>query len=207
MDEDQAPSHIVPLGRRKTAGDRLRSAKDMFFTRKGLLGDYDYAFLFRPNLPFMKASRLSSPFFGLNDPMPVVLALLLGFQHSLSMLAGIISPPLIMAGAGGANLTQEQEQYLVSTALIVSGILSLVQITRFHIYTTSYASTPPHARPGCSACHDDQQQRQVLSRNGPDLRRRHLLCHHPRRHGRLQADVRQRLLPDRCRWHAAAVSW
>ncbi|EFX05242.1 purine permease [Grosmannia clavigera kw1407] len=138
MDEDQIPAQIVPSRRRKTMGDYLHSLKDLFFTRKGLLGDYDYGFLFRPNLPFMKAPRLSSPFFGLNDSMPVALALLLGFQHSLSMLAGIISPPLIMAGAGGANLTQSQEQYLVSTALIVSGILSMIQITRFHIYKTPY---------------------------------------------------------------------
>lgn len=27
-------------------------------------------------------------------------------------------------------------QYLVSTALIVSGVLSCIQITRFHIYKT-----------------------------------------------------------------------
>lgn len=52
------------------------------------MGDYDYAFLFRPNLPFMKKPRQSAPFFGLNDRMPVLLALILGFQHALAMLAG-----------------------------------------------------------------------------------------------------------------------
>jgi NCS2 family nucleobase:cation symporter-2 len=36
----------------------------------------------------MKKSRRQAPFFGLQDSMPVVLALLLGFQHALSMLAG-----------------------------------------------------------------------------------------------------------------------
>lgn len=86
----------------------------------------------------MKTSRRAAPFFGLNDRMPVFLALLLGFQHALSMLAGVISPPIIIAGQGGANLTQEQAQYLVSTSLIVCGILSSVQITRFHVYKTPY---------------------------------------------------------------------
>jgi NCS2 family nucleobase:cation symporter-2 len=54
------------------------------------------------------------------------------------MLAGIITPPILIAGAGGANLGADDTQYLVSTSLIVSGILSSVQITRFHIYKSPY---------------------------------------------------------------------
>lgn len=106
--------------------------------RAGLVGDYDYAFLFTPNLPFMRKSRRPAPFFALNEDMPVVLALLLGFQHALSMLAGVITPPIIIAGQGGANLGGYQAQYLVSTSLIVCGILSAVQITRFRIYKSPY---------------------------------------------------------------------
>ena len=86
----------------------------------------------------MRRSKKAAPFFGLNDSMPVFLALLLGFQHSLSMLAGIITPPIIIAGQGGAALGASDTQYLVSTALIVAGILSSVQITRFHIYKSPY---------------------------------------------------------------------
>lgn len=86
----------------------------------------------------MRKPRRPAPFFGLNEDMPVVLALLLGFQHALSMLAGIITPPIIIAGQGGANFGGSQAQYLVSTSLIVSGILSAVQITRFHIFKSSY---------------------------------------------------------------------
>lgn len=139
MDEDQAPDHIVPeLAPKRTLADRLHAVKRTCFTKDGLLGDYDYAFLFRPHLPFMKKADRPPPFFGLNDRMPVVLALILGFQHSLAMLAGIITPPLILAGAGGVNLGVEHTQYLVSTALIVSGILSAVQITRFRILKTPY---------------------------------------------------------------------
>ncbi|KAK1753562.1 uric acid-xanthine permease [Echria macrotheca] len=139
MDEDHGPSQIAPeAAPRRTVGDRLRAVSKKFTTREGLLGNYDYAFLFRPNLPFMKKSDKPQPFFGLNDHMPVFLGLLLGFQHALAMLAGIITPPIIMSGAGGVNLPPDQTQYLVSTALIVSGLLSSIQITRFHIWKTPY---------------------------------------------------------------------
>ncbi|CAK7563874.1 MAG: hypothetical protein SEPTF4163_001754 [Sporothrix epigloea] len=141
MDEDQGPSQIMPAGKKsasqkfKGAGSSLRHA---FFTRDGLLGNYDYGYLFRPHLPFMKVSKMVSPFFGLNDSMPVVLALILGLQHSLAMLAGVITPPLIISGAAGGNFTQSQQQYIVSAALIVSGLLSAIQITRFRIRGTPY---------------------------------------------------------------------
>ncbi|KAJ1324536.1 uric acid-xanthine permease [Microdochium nivale] len=140
MDEDSAPSQITPHNAqgKRTVGDRLRQIKKKLTTRQGLLGDYDYGFLFTPNLPFMKRSAHASPFFGLHDRMPVVLALLLGFQHSLAMLAGVITPPLLLSGAAGVNLDVGGQQYLVSTALIVSGLLTAVQITRFHIYKTPY---------------------------------------------------------------------
>ncbi|GAB1317638.1 Uric acid-xanthine permease [Madurella fahalii] len=139
MDEDQVPSQIVPEpAPKRTFGGRLNGVRKTFLTKDGLIGNYDYAFLFRPNLPFMKKSDKPPPFFGLNDRMPVVLALILGFQHALAMLAGVITPPIIMAGAGGVNLGPEQTQYLVSTALIVSGLLSTIQITRFHIRKTPY---------------------------------------------------------------------
>ncbi|KIW88549.1 uncharacterized protein Z519_10595 [Cladophialophora bantiana CBS 173.52] len=123
---------------KKTLADRVNSIRKTFFTKHGLVGDYDYAFLFRPNLPFLKKPRRASPFFGLHDPMPIVLALLLGFQHALAMLAGIMTPPIILAGQGGVNLPADYQQYLVSTSLIVCGILSSIQITRFHIWRTPY---------------------------------------------------------------------
>ncbi|KAF1948844.1 purine permease [Byssothecium circinans] len=120
----------------RSFGDKARRVVKAFTTKDGLIGNYDYGFLFRPNLPFMKKSLRAAPFFGLHDRMPVFLALLLGFQHALSMLAGVITPPIILANA--AHLTPNTQQYLVSTSLIVCGILSSIQITRFHIYKTPY---------------------------------------------------------------------
>lgn len=135
MDEDQGPSEILPRSQsKKTFGQRVQGLKRTFLTKDGLIGNYDYAFLFTPNIPFLRRKRQAAPFFGLNDKLPVFLALLLGFQHALAMLAGIITPPILLSSA--ANFAAGTQQYLVSTALIVSGLLSAIQITRFHIYKT-----------------------------------------------------------------------
>lgn len=50
----------------------------------------------------------------------------------------VISPPIIIGGTSGANFGGEIYQYLVSTSLIVSGLLSAMQMLRFHIYGTKY---------------------------------------------------------------------
>lgn len=135
MDEDQGPSEIVSHGQpKKTFSQRVQNLKHAFFTKDSLIGTYDYAFLFTPSIPFLRRKRQAAPFFGLNQKLPVFLALLLGFQHALAMLAGIITPPIILASS--ANFSNSTQQYLVSTALIVSGLLSAIQITRFHIYGT-----------------------------------------------------------------------
>lgn len=115
-----------------------KAFRRQFFTKEGLIGNYDYAYLFTPNLPFMGKKNVTPPFFGLNDEMPLFLAMILGLQHTLAMLAGVITPSLILAGQGGVNLDPEIQQYLVSTSLIVCGILSSIQITRFHIFKTPY---------------------------------------------------------------------
>lgn len=123
---------------RKTIRQRLESLRRAFTTRDGLIGDYDYASLFRPEIPFVKRTPRAMPFFGLNDPIPVLLAVILGVQHALALLGGLISPPKILSSS--MNLDTIQSQYLVSTALIVSGILSMVQIIRFRIYNTPYVA-------------------------------------------------------------------
>lgn len=95
--------------------------------------------MFTPRIPFTNRSRQSAaPFFGIDDKIPVLLAMLLGLQHSLAMLAGVISPPILLGGSSGANFGADDYQYLVSTALITSGLLSLLQMIRIHVYRTKY---------------------------------------------------------------------
>ncbi|KAJ5910900.1 Purine permease [Penicillium subrubescens] len=133
------PDQIGPdHGPRQSVGDKFRRFVKAFTTKEGLIGSYDYAYLFTPRLPFTKRERKSTPFFGLEDRMPILLALILGLQHALSMLAGVISPPIILGGSSGVNFGDEIYQYLVSTSLITSGLLSAMQMARFHVYGTKY---------------------------------------------------------------------
>lgn len=52
---------------------------------------------------------------------------------------GVVTPILIMTGEGSTafNLDTADQQYLLSAALIASGLLSLIQITRFRLFKTS----------------------------------------------------------------------
>ncbi|KAF8243283.1 Xanthine/uracil permease [Wilcoxina mikolae CBS 423.85] len=113
-------------------------AKFLLTTREGLIGDYDYAYLLTPNIPpFNKKYKdRKQPFFGIDDRIPLLLTLLLGIQHALSMIGGAVSPPLLIAGASGANLSPDEISYLVSASLILSGFFSFFQIARFRIFNT-----------------------------------------------------------------------
>lgn len=69
---------------------QLSFIKQKVTTKYGWLGDYDYAWLCLPSMPFSRKSRERSapPFYGLDDELPLLLAIANGFQHSLAMLAG-----------------------------------------------------------------------------------------------------------------------
>lgn len=57
-------------------------------------------------------------------------------RFALSVDFNSITPPMIIASAAGFSTSTTQ--YLVSTALVVSGFLSALQITRFHLKGTPY---------------------------------------------------------------------
>lgn len=79
--------------------------------------DKDYKYLLIPPNP-LKNEIKSPPFFGVHARLPILLALLLGLQHALAMLAGLTAPTLILTGSGGVNLPVEVQQYCVSAVLI-----------------------------------------------------------------------------------------
>lgn len=56
----------------------------------------------------------------------------------LALTSTVIAPPILLGGAIGANFGPEHYEYLVSTSLIISGLLSAIQITRVHIPKTRY---------------------------------------------------------------------
>jgi len=50
----------------------------------------------------------------------------------------VVTPPLLIAGASGANLDADTISYLVSVSLILSGIFSFFQIMRFKVFNTGF---------------------------------------------------------------------
>mmetsp|Transcript_34845 Transcript_34845/g.98797 ORF Transcript_34845/g.98797 Transcript_34845/m.98797 type:complete len:671 (-) Transcript_34845:52-2064(-) len=101
-----------------------QSAKDL------ILGDYDYAYVCTPVLnPWSPQAPRDVPFYGPNDKLPLLLALLMGFQHSLAMVGGIITPPLLV-GSMDQSEGKVYQKAMVSSALIVSGFASLLQVIR-----------------------------------------------------------------------------
>ncbi|KAL8290072.1 hypothetical protein RQP46_003011 [Phenoliferia psychrophenolica] len=96
-------------------------------TRTFWLGDYNYASLINP---FSKAELM---FFAPDENLPVFLALLLGFQHALAMVGGIITPPILLGGASGAGLSQANQQYLISACLIWCALGTALQVSRIRL--------------------------------------------------------------------------
>ncbi|KAG6331939.1 hypothetical protein ID866_7150 [Astraeus odoratus] len=66
-------------------------------TKHSRFGDYDYAWLCSPTLPFTisgsRAARRPPPFYGVDAELPRLLAMASGLQHPLAMLSGLITPP------------------------------------------------------------------------------------------------------------------
>ncbi|CZT15519.1 uncharacterized protein RCC_12157 [Ramularia collo-cygni] len=111
----------------------------LFTTREGLIGDYDYKYLFTPNIwPFNKKYKDHvPPFFFPNDRIPLLLILILGLQHALTKVSGIITPVLAIS-RGAFYLDAQTSAYLVSAGFITTGIASFLQITRSRIRGTPY---------------------------------------------------------------------
>ncbi|KZS99960.1 Xanthine/uracil permease [Laetiporus sulphureus 93-53] len=116
-------------------------------TKHGWVGEYDYVWLCTPTLPFTipglggkdKQRRTGPPFYALESELPILLAMTSGLQHALAMLAGLITPPIIFAGT--LNLDSEMSSYMISASLIGCGILSLVQMSRIHLFKNFYLGT------------------------------------------------------------------
>eukprot|EP01026_Neomeris_dumetosa_P027066 TRINITY_DN2202_c1_g1_i18.p1 TRINITY_DN2202_c1_g1~~TRINITY_DN2202_c1_g1_i18.p1 ORF type:complete len:568 (-),score=65.47 TRINITY_DN2202_c1_g1_i18:386-2089(-) len=70
------------------------------------------------------------PFYAKEQVLSLFVGALMGLQHCLAMVGGIITPPLLVSFAANDPDTQ---LYLVSAALIVSGICTILQVSRFRI--------------------------------------------------------------------------
>ena len=77
----------------------------------------------------MEEKNKNGLIYGLNDRPPLREAFFAALQHLLAIFVAIITPPLIISGA--LKLDTETTGYLVSMALIASGIATFVQCRRF----------------------------------------------------------------------------
>lgn len=59
----------------------LKRVQNTLTTREGLLGDYDYGALCMPRIPFYTKRVGKSIFYGPDDSIPVLVALLMGVQR------------------------------------------------------------------------------------------------------------------------------
>lgn len=67
--------------------------------------------------------------YGLNDKPPFIEALFAAFQHLLAIFVSIVTPPAIICAA--LKLPIEMTSYIISMALVVSGISTFIQARKF----------------------------------------------------------------------------
>ena len=84
------------------------------------------------------AKQSSDLLFGLEDRPPLPTSALAGFQHLLAIIGGILTAPLIIAL--GMNLPPLETNYLLTSALLISGIATLIQISRLGAFGSGLLS-------------------------------------------------------------------
>lgn len=106
--------------------------------KETLFGDtsrYDYKSMCIPSFPCSRGDKPKINFYGKDEPIPIVLALLMGLQHAFAMIGGLITPPLVVFKftVCGFPFCADLEQYAISAALITSGICTIINIAHFPI--------------------------------------------------------------------------
>ena len=97
-----------------------------------------------PTYPCNKSSK-APPFYGPEAKPALIVTLLMGLQHMLAMIGGIITPPRLLANRG-CLLGRDPAlcaitPYLISSAMLASGILTIIQITRIKLCGGYYLGT------------------------------------------------------------------
>ena len=70
----------------------------------------------------------------MNQILSIFVALLMGLQHALAMIGGLITPPLLVGALAYNDKTlsyieaADRQNQLVSSALIVTGICTIVHV-------------------------------------------------------------------------------
>jgi len=93
---------------------------------------YNYAALCMPQMPWKKDQQ-KLVFYGVDEPLPYLVALLMGLQHAFTMVGNVITPPFVIFRFSVAPDDPELQGYAIAAALIVSGICTLIQVSKIPI--------------------------------------------------------------------------
>jgi len=91
-----------------------------------LIGDYDYKSLCLPAMMLPKGEQ-KFQFYEKDEALPIFLSIIMGLQHALAMVGGLITPPLVIARFNIDITDTELQQYFISAALITSGICTIIR--------------------------------------------------------------------------------
>jgi NCS2 family nucleobase:cation symporter-2 len=101
-----------------------------------LIGNFDFAALCLPTVPWGKSTR-KMQFFRKDDDLPILVALVMGLQHAFAMVGGLIVPPyVVMRFAVGGDA--DMQQYAIACSLILSGLFTILNCIQFNIPGTKY---------------------------------------------------------------------
>ena len=96
---------------------------------------YDYGALCMPSLPWKK-NRQPMRFYPLEEPLPLLLSLVMGLQHAFAMVGGLITPPYVVAKFAIDSFPfakVDLQQYFIVAALITSGICTIINVVKVEI--------------------------------------------------------------------------
>lgn len=68
---------------------------------------------------------------GLNEKPAPATTVFVAFQHLLAVLGGIVTAPLLIAR--GMGLSDVETAYLISSSLVISGVATVIQVSRFGV--------------------------------------------------------------------------
>lgn len=80
--------------------------------------------------PLTLVSFVYCPTHPLDEPLPLLLAAIMGLQHAFAMVGGLITPPLVIFKFSVNFTDVASQQYVVSAALICSGISSWINLSK-----------------------------------------------------------------------------
>ncbi|EFJ52311.1 hypothetical protein VOLCADRAFT_115955 [Volvox carteri f. nagariensis] len=157
------PAHASSLGRTRVEGyalSALRRGGGLITPAQLLAGSGEQCVFWdalqrdlgvEPVFPYRRNGKGVPPprFFGVHEFLGIFVALVMGLQHALAMVGGLITPPLLISNLafGRRPITNipyasgnpsEIQRYLVQASLIVCGIMTFVQVAGFRIFRSPF---------------------------------------------------------------------